>query len=132
VILVVAAAGGIYWYRQQPPERRERIKEAAAGIGTHLMDQYAATGEVQQARLKLRACLVPKPEQRSVASAIMRELAVAPESLFAQQLADLLDASMRPRVANLRAYFRGNDALFAQARHGGFELGRHYRLPDRS
>jgi len=131
VIFVLAAAGGIYWYRKQPLERCERIKEIAADIGTHFMDQYtAATGEVLQARLQLRACLVPKPEQRSVASAIVRELAVARESLSAQQLAELLDASLRPRVPDLRTYLRGNEALFAQVRRGGFELGRHYRLRD--
>ena len=123
-------AGGIYWYRKQPPERRERIKEIAGDIGTHFMREYAdATGVVQQARLKLRANLVPKPEQRSTASAILRELAVAPESLSAQQLADLLDAPLRPRVADLRAYLRGNEALFTGP-PGGFELGPHYRLSD--
>lgn len=131
VILILAAAGGIYWYHKQPPERRERIKEIAGDIGTHFMDKYAsATEVVQQARLKLRANLVPKPKQRSTTSAILRELAVAPESLSAQQLADLLDASLRPQVADFRAYLRGNEALFAQVRRGGFELGRHYRLPD--
>jgi hypothetical protein len=131
VILLLAAAGGIYWYRKQPPGRRERIKEIAGEIGTHFMKEYAdATEVVQQARLKLRACLVPKPEQRSTASAILRELAAAPESLSAQQLADLLDAPLRPRVADLRSYLRGNDALFAQVRRGGFELGRHYQLAD--
>jgi hypothetical protein len=131
VILILAAAGGIYWYRKQPPERRERIKEIAGDIGTHFMNEYAgATEVIQQARLKLRANIVPKPEQRTTASAILRELAVAPESLSAQQLADKIDASLRPKVADLRAYLRGNEALFAQARRGGFELGRHYRLPD--
>lgn len=62
----------------------------------------------------------------------MRELAIAPESLSAQQLADLLDAPLRPRMADLRAYLWDNDALFAQVRRGGFELGRHYRLSDAS
>ncbi|MGH3394033.1 MAG: hypothetical protein ACRDPO_05020 [Streptosporangiaceae bacterium] len=42
----------------------------------------------------------------------------------------LLNASRRPRVDDLRAYLRGNDALFAQVRRGGFELGQHYQLPD--
>jgi hypothetical protein len=65
-----------------------------------------------------------------VASAIVQELAVAPESLSAQQLAELLDASSRPRVADLCAYLRGNEALFALVRRDGFELGRHYRLRD--
>jgi hypothetical protein len=131
VILLLAAAGGIYWYRKQPPGRRERIKEIADDIGTHFMNEYSdATRAVQLARLKLCANLVPKPERRSTASAILRELAVAPESLSAQQLAALLDAPLRPRVADLRAYLRGNESLFAQVRRGGFELGRNYRLCD--
>ncbi len=131
LILLLAGAGGIYWYRKQSPERRERIKKVAGDIGMHFMNEYAnATEVVQEARLKLRANLVSKPEQRSTASAILRELAVAPESLSAQQLAELLDPQLRPRVADLRAYLRGNEALFARVRRGGFELGRNYALPE--
>lgn len=129
VILVLGVADGIYWYCKQPPERRERIKEVAGGVATHFVDKYAAATEVvQQGRLTLRANLVPKPDQRSTASAILRELAIAPESLSAQQLADLVGASLRPRVSDLRAYLRGNEAVFTQVRRGGFELGRRYQL----
>ena len=47
-----------------------------------------------------------------------------------RELADLLDASPRPSVADLRAYLRANDkTLFAQVRRGGFVLGRHCKLP---
>ena len=65
VVAGVLVGGGIYWYCKQPPERRERIRKAAGQIGTHLMGSYgtAATG-VHQARLQLRACMVPKPEHR--------------------------------------------------------------------
>ena len=90
----------------------------------------AGAEAVTQAKLDLHALLVPRPGQRSRASAILRELAVAPEPLSAQQLASLLDASQRPRVADLRALLRANDALFGQARRGGYELGRRYLLPD--
>lgn len=129
VILLVAAVGGFCWYRQQPAERRERIKEVASAIGTRFLDEYvAATGAVNQAQLDLRACLVPRPEQRSTESAILRELAVAQEPLSAQQVADLLDASMRPRVTDLRAFLRANDAMFKEVRRGGYELGRRCRL----
>jgi hypothetical protein len=84
-----------------------------------------------QGRLQLRAGLVPRPEKRSTASAILRELARSPESLSVQQLADQLDASVRPPVADLRAYLRANDTVFAQVRRGGFVLGRRYTIPDR-
>jgi len=131
VMIAVAAAGGIYWYRKQSAERREQIKETAGNIGMFLMKEYtAASATVHQARLDLRACLVPKPRQRSAASAIMRELAVAPESLSAQQLAELLDPSLRPRVADLRAFLRTNKSMFEQVRRGGFEFGCRYELSD--
>ena len=64
-------------------------------------------------------------------SAILRELAVAPESLSAQQITDLLDPSVRPTVTDLRAFLRANDAMFDQVRRGGYVLGRRYTIPDR-
>jgi hypothetical protein len=54
----------------------------------------------------------------------LRELTVARESLSAQ-LADLLDAPLRPTSAHTSEATR---PLFAQVRRGGFKLGRHYRL----
>lgn len=129
VILIAAAAGGIWWYRSQPAERRERIKDAAVKVGMHYMAKYnAATGAVFQAQVELHGCLVPRPGQRSVTSAVLRELAVAPESLSAQQITDLLDPSVRPRVTDLRAFLRGHDAMFDQVRRGGYELGLRYQL----
>jgi hypothetical protein len=132
VILGVIAIGGICWYRNQPPERRDRIKEVALDIGTRLMDAYeGAAAEVHQARVQLRACVVPSPEHRAAVSAILRELVVSEESLSAQQVADLLDPPLRPPVAEIRAYLRANDkTLFNQVRRGGFVLGRHYQLPE--
>jgi hypothetical protein len=53
------------------------------------------------------------------------------ESLSAQQLAELIDPSVRPSVADLRACLRAKDkTLFTQVRRGGFALGRHYKLKD--
>jgi hypothetical protein len=131
VIAGVLIGGGIYWYCQQPPERRDRIREAAGQIGTHLMDDYStAAAGVYQARLQLRACMVPRPEQRAPASAILRELALSPESLSAAQLTGLLDPDLRPAVADLRAFLRAHDkTVFRQVRQGGFVLGSHYQLP---
>lgn len=131
VIAGVLIGGGIYWYCKQPPERREKISTVAGQIGTHLLSEYEkATDGVQQARLQLRACVVPRPEQRSPASAILRELALSQDSLSAQQLAELLGPSVRPPVADLRAFLREHDdTVFDQVRRGGFMLGTHYQLP---
>jgi hypothetical protein len=131
VILGVLIGGGIYWYRKQPQERRERMKYVAGGIGASYLQQYGAAAEVAyRGRLLLRACVVPRPEQRSMVSAVLRELALAKEALSAQQLADLLDPSARPPVADLRAWLRQHDgAVFDQVRRGGFVLGTHYQLP---
>ena len=130
VILGVLIGGGIYWYRKQPPERRGRVQQAAGEIGTQLLEEYGtAAGGVNRARALLRACVVPKPEQRTPVSAILRELALSPDSLSAQQLADLLDPSVRPSVADLRSFLRSHDTtVFGQVRRGGFVLGSHYRL----
>jgi hypothetical protein len=130
VILGLAAAGGIYWYFNQPPERRDTLKKAAGSIGTHVMNEYgAATETVYQARVSLRACMVPKPENRTAVSAILRELALSSESLSAAQLAELLDPTMRPSVADIRAFLRAHDnEVFQQVRRGGFVLGAHYQL----
>jgi hypothetical protein len=128
-IVLAAAAGGIWWYRRQPEERRERIKGAAAAVGSAWLENYGAAAlAVTTAQADLRACLVPRPAERSVTSAVLRELAVAPESLSAQQLADQLPQPVRPRVTDLRAFLRANDAMFGQVRRGGYELGLHYEL----
>ena len=131
VLLGVVVAGGIYWYVKQPPERRDTIKKAASSMGTHIMEEYGkAAGEVYQGQLKLRACMVPKPEQRAPVSAILRHLALSPESLSAAQLAELLHPTLRPSVADIRAFLRKHDnAVVKQVRRGGYVLGSHYQLP---
>jgi hypothetical protein len=129
VILIAAAASGIWWYRGQPPARRERIKDAAATFGKHYLELCTtANAELLQARVDLRGSLVPGPHQRSSASAVLRELAVAEESLSAQQVAGLLDPAVRPGVAELRAFLRDSTGIFSQVRRSGFELGLRYEL----
>jgi hypothetical protein len=132
ILLGLIVAGGIYLYHNQPQETRERIKTMAAEIGTHLLEEYAsADTEIQQARRQLGGSVVPKPQLRSPTSAILRELAMSPESLSAQQLAELIDPYLRPSVRDLRAYLRANDkTLFTQVRRGGFVLGRRYSLAE--
>lgn len=94
VLLGVVTAGGIYWYFKQPPERRDTIKKVASSMGTRIVEEYGeAAGEVYRGRLKLHACMVPKPEQRIPVSEILRQLALSPESLSAGQLAEVLNPS---------------------------------------
>jgi len=131
VLVAVLAGGGIYWYCKQPPERRERIKQVAGDIGASYLKQAGAAAEVAyQGRVLLRACVVPRPEQRTIVSAVVRELAIAEESLSAEQLAELLHPPVRPPVADLRAWLRQHDGtVVAQVRRGGFVLGSRCQLP---
>lgn len=130
VLLGLLVIGGIVIYKKQPEQRRETIRKVAGRVGTILLEEATkATAEVNSARAQLHACLVPGPHTRTWHSAMLRELALSDESLSAQQLADLLDESVRPSVASLRAYLRTSDnALVYQVRRGGFVLGRHYHL----
>lgn len=131
LLVAVLAGGGIYWYCKQPPKRRERIKQVAGDIGTRYLQEYGAAAEVAyKGRVLLRACVVPRPGQRSTVSAVVRELALAEESLSAQQLTELLNPPVRPSVAALRSWLRHYDGTaVAQVRRGGFVLGSHYELP---
>ena len=121
-ILVALAASGIWWYTRQPEERREQVKDAVGTVGKFYVENYAVAAQaVSEARATLRGSLVPRPAQRSATSAILRELAMAPGSLSAQQIADQLPQSVRPRITDLRAFLRANDAMFDQVRRGGYE-----------
>jgi hypothetical protein len=115
-----------------PPSAGPGINAKAAEIGTTFISPYAAAADkVHQARLQLRASLVPKPDQRTAVSGVMRELAITHDPLSAAQLAELLDTSVRPPVAKIRAFLRAYDGeVFRQVRRGGFVLGSHYRLGD--
>lgn len=54
---------------------------------------------------------------------------VAPR--LAVELAELLDPSVRPSVADIRDILRANgEGVFNEVRRGGFVLGRHYQLRD--
>jgi hypothetical protein len=132
LILGALAAGGVWLYFRQPQERRDGIKEVAGKVGAALFDELEkASSEMLVARVQLRAGVVPGPAERTLTSAVLRELAMSEESLSAQQLADLLAPPQRPPVAELRAFLRRNDEmLFMQVRRGGFVLGRHYKLRD--
>jgi hypothetical protein len=71
------AGGGIYWYRKQRPERREQIKQVAGEIGIRLLEEFGTAANIaHQARVVLRASVVPKPEQRTPVAAILRDVAL--------------------------------------------------------
>jgi hypothetical protein len=131
VVLALLAAGGVVLYRQQPPERKAHIKHVASESGKFLVEEYTrATFAVRQAQNQLIACVVPSPEERSVMSAVFRKLALAEESLSAQQLCDVLDDSVRPAVDPLRRFLHGNKTtMFREVRRGGFVLGSRYNVP---
>ncbi len=104
----------------------------AGEIGKHFMEEDAQAADIaHQGRLKLRACVVPEPEQRTPLSAILREMAVSKESLSVAQISELLSRPARPSVAEVRAVLRAHDeTVFKQVRRGGYVLGTHYQLRD--
>ena len=129
VIAAVAVILAVIYFNQ-PPERKDKIKGVAAEVGKSYLNQMmVVTASVQSAQAQIRANVVLGPERRSPISAVLRELALADDSLSAQQLADLLDEPVRPPVARLRAFLHANDqTVVAEVRRGGFVLGRHCRL----
>ena len=130
IVFAILVAGGVVLYRRQPPKRKERIKHLASETGTFVLNEYSrASSALQQAQNQLGAYVIPGPEQRSVTSAVFRKLALADESLSAQQLCDVLDDSVRPAVDPLRRFLHGNKAtVFREVRRGGFVLGGRYSV----
>jgi hypothetical protein len=124
--------GGIWYYLQQPVERRGHIKEVAGKIGTAFLEEMTkAQAEVNMAQAQLRVGLVPRPDTRTAMSAVLREMALSPDSQSAQQIVDSLDEGVRPSVPDLRAYLHAYDkTMFAEVRRGAFDLGRHCSLRD--
>ncbi|MHB1891451.1 MAG: hypothetical protein ACYCUF_11300 [Acidimicrobiales bacterium] len=125
VALALLALGGAVLYQRQPPERKERIKHIASETGRFLLNEYTrASNNLQHAQDQLGSCVVPGPEERSVTSAVLRKLAVADDSMSAQQLCEVLDDSVRPAVDPLRRFLHGNKAtVFREVCRGGFVLG---------
>jgi len=129
-VLALLVVGGVVMYQHLPPERKEKIKHFASETGTFLLDEYTrVANDVQHAQEQLGACMVPGPEERSVASAVLRKLALADGSMSAQQLCDTLDSSVRPAVDPLRRFMHSNKTtVFREVRRGGFVLGGRYHV----
>jgi hypothetical protein len=71
-----------------------------------------------------------RAERRTIASAVLREFALADESMSAEQLCELLYPAARLSAARMRVRRAHDQAGFDQVRRGGFVLGSHYHLPD--
>jgi hypothetical protein len=130
VLLCAAVVLGGVAYTCQPDDRRERIKDFAIETSKIVLKIMAeAAADLGAARMQLRGGIVPGPADRTPGSAMIRELALADESLSAQRLADLLDDSARPAVPLLRAFLYANDdGLFLQVRRSSFQLGAYFRV----
>jgi hypothetical protein len=67
---------------------------------------------------------VPPPERATPTAAVLRELAIAPESMSAQQPYDMLDAPVRAPVASLRQFLLANEpSISARPARSSFLLG---------
>lgn len=127
VILGLLIAGVVVAYRRQPPEKRNAIKKVSGEVGHFLLEEVSqAASSVEQAYQLLGTYIVPAPEPRTPTATILRELAMASDSMSAQQLWDALDDSVRPAIGPLRAFLHANKTtVFDEARRGSFVLGKH-------
>lgn len=127
VLLGLLLVAGIAAFRRQPEGRRDAIKAGAGEAVQFMVDKYAAAASsVERARRMLGAYVVAAPEHRTPSSAVLRELALASDSMSAGQLYEVLDAPVRPPVGSLRSFLHANKtSVFEEVRRGSFVLGRH-------
>ncbi len=125
VLIGLVIVGAFWLYQRQPQARKEAIKTtAAAAAQWFLVESQRAARFVQQSRERLAIHLVPPPECATPTAAVLRELATTPEPMSAQQLYDMLDASVRAPVASLRQFLHANKpSVFHEAGRGSFLLG---------
>ncbi len=130
VLIALVIAGAFWLYQRQSRERRASIKKTLAD-GSYLLlaESQRAARSVQRSREQLDVHLVPSPERATAAAAVLRELAVAPESMSAKQLYDALGAPVRAPVGSVRDFLHANKhGIFSEARRGSFLLGRRYAI----
>lgn len=125
VAALVLIVGAVMIYQYQPQERRQRIREGAKTAGRIYFDlANQAMAQLHAAEQALGGSAIAGPTQRTVASAVLRQLAIAPESMSAQQICDALPDDLQPSVTHLRTFLHANkDSLVAEVRRGGFLLG---------
>jgi len=125
VTLAVLLLGAVVLYNRQTDERKAAVRQAAAdGAVWFLQETRRASLQLDRSRRELDAHLVPGPDHRSPAAAVMRQLALADDSMSAQQLIDALSAEARLPIGALRRFLRANTpAVFSETRRGSFELG---------
>ena len=125
LIVGLLIIGGIVTYRLQPPERREAIKRVAGEAGRFLIEESSeAASAVDRAGQLLGTYAVPAPDRRTPTATVLRELALAPGSMSAQQLYDRLEAGGRPTVSALRAFLHANkEGVFGKPDPGASSWG---------
>jgi hypothetical protein len=134
VIVGLLIVVGVVAYQRQPPERKDTIKRVAGDAGRFLLEEGSrAVNAIEDAQERFDSYVVPAPGHRTVTAAVLRELAMASESLSAQQLSDALDVSVRPAVPALRVFLHANKTtVFREARRGSFLLGMRYSIRARA
>jgi hypothetical protein len=128
--LALLFLAGILVYLHQPAERKGRIKTVTGEVGMFLLEEATtAAASVAQARQLLDSYVVPARDPRLRQSAVLRELAMAEDSMSAQQLYDVLELVGRPDVGSLRRFLHGyKGTVFVERRRGSFVLGARYRV----
>ena len=125
VIIGLLILGGVVAYLRQPPERKDAIKRVASEVGRFLLEEASrAANEIDDVQERFDLCVVPAPAHRTAMAVVFRELAMATESLSAQQLSDALDVSVRPAVPAIRAFLHANKTtVFREVRRGSIHAG---------
>lgn len=120
LLLVIVAV-----YRRQTPDRNESIHLLSNDILCFLLEQSSeAIKEISYGNKPLDSYMVGKSAYVTTEAAVLRLLALTSEPLSAQQIGELLDKSVRPRLQSLRAFLHANkNRVFEETRRGRFMLG---------
>ena len=99
-------------------------------MGQYLLEEAnKATAALNEASDRLASCAVPSPEERTITATVLRKLAIADESMSAQQLCDLIDRPFRPTATSVRAFLHSHKpSVFCEVRRGSFILGSRYTV----
>jgi hypothetical protein len=120
---LLLAGGGALLYRRMSSKRRATTRQVLGELGTALLEEIATAQARQQMALRdLGRRVVPLLSHRTVDAMVLRELAMADETLSAQRLWERLDPATRPAVTTVRETLRRHAAA-APAGRGTWTLG---------